>query len=197
MMTLRKRIFIIASVVVLLILATSLLLIVWSGRDKTEIIEEPAATTTSPILGQQNIIPNSILNDKSEQPLTVKTPSTEEMEKNAAKQLAKIFIERYATYSTDLPYQNIKDVESMVTENYWENLSVSINDNFEATSFVGVTTKAISSSFVSWDKTEAVLSVGVIETKEENGQTNKTNKNVIINVVKIGDDWLISSFSWE
>ena len=195
-MTLRKRIFIIASVVVLLILAISLLLIVWGNRDKTEIIEEPIATT-SPIFNQQTTIPNSILNDQSEQPLTVKTPTTEEMEKNAAKQLSKIFIERYATYSTDLPYQNIKDVESMVTENYWKNLSAVINDSFETTNFVGVTTKAISSSFVSWDKTEAVLNVGVVETKDESGEVNKTNKNVIVNVVKIGDDWLVSGFSWE
>ena len=196
MMTLRKRIFIIASVVVLLILAISLLLIVWGNRDKTEIIEEPIATT-SPIFNQQTTIPNSILNDQSEQPLTVKTPTTEEMEKNAAKQLSKIFIERYATYSTDLPYQNIKDVESMVTENYWKNLSAVINDSIETTNFVGVTTKAISSSFVSWDKTEAVLNVGVVETKDESGEVNKTNKNVIVNVVKIGDDWLVSGFSWE
>lgn len=197
MMTLRKRIFIILSIVILLILAISLLLIVWGNKNKENTTPENSSTTT-PILNQQNNnnIPDSIINDKNEQTLTVKTPTTEEMEKNAAKQTAKIFMERYGTYSTDLPFQNIKDVESIVTDGYWSQLSSVINDSYQTNEFIGVTVKAISSAFVSWDGNEASVNVGILETKEQNGQTTTTNKNAIVKLKKV-DTWLVSGFSWE
>lgn len=189
--SLRTRIFILISVALLIILAISIFLMMRFGKDQpaTEITNTPAGS-----------LPNATSPDTIPAGTSVSAPgirqlSPEEIEKNAAKQLAKIFIERYGTYSSDNESSNIKEVENLVVSALWSKLSAKIGQG-ASEEFMGMTTRVISTELQDWTGESARATLQVVRVEERNGVTNNLHQNAEVNLIKSGGNWLVENFKW-
>lgn len=195
-MSLRARIFIIISVVVLLILSVSIFLVV-KNRNK-EIVNVPENIPDS-----SNSSPSNEFNPVSGAGTQVPTGSpvkpltSLEVEQNGAEQLAKIFIERYGTYSTDNEFENIKEAEALVTKSLWSKISLGINVKNPNSGFLGLTTKVVSVDMVSWADSKAVFDLKIMRNENKNGVATSRYQNVTVEMVKENSVWLADSLIWK
>lgn len=194
-MSLRARIFIIISVFVLIILGISIFLVV-RNKNKTT-ADETGSPVNTP--GVNNGQPSNPASTGTPIPagLPAKTASPLEAEKNGVVQLAKVFVERYGTYSSDNNFQNIKEVESLVTRSLWSKISEPMNSKTTTQGFVGVTTKAISMDLASWSDSKATVEVKTTRTEERNGVMTTKYQNATAGLVKQNSFWLVDSFVWN
>lgn len=202
-MSLRARIFIIVSVVVLIILGISIFLM--SNFGKKIVSPSTPAAQNLPSTTQTN---NSPTNAATQPVANTPTPTipvnitSEDIEKNATKQLAKIFIERYGTYSTDSGSDNIRDVRSLVTPALWATLSARpgdtvVNENMAPSGvFYGISTQVFSMELINWLQDSAMISLQLVRTEERNGTRAAKHQNTEINMVKQNGKWLVQNFKW-
>lgn len=192
-MSLRVRIFIITSIVVLLVLGVSIFLIV--NKNKTAPAPESGAAPAGQTAGLPAPAPASIATSIPEG-LPAKTATPLEAEKNGVQQLAKVFVERYGTYSSDNNSQNIKDVQSLVTPALWSKLSGKITTT-SAGSFFGITTKVIGMDLTSWSDSKAMVELKIVRTEEKNGKFTTYYQNADVEMVKQNGEWLADKLTWN
>lgn len=203
MLSLRARLFVIISLVVLFVLGISVFLVIRSRQ--TPAGTESTGTTVNGI--PVNVIDSSNFNynpnvatplagGEIPQGTPIKPASSIEIEQNAARQLAKIFVERYNSYSTDNNFQNIIDVKELVTPELWQTLSAKIGKNPAAGPFVGVTTKVFTSEIKTWDASSAAVSLSTAIGEEKNGVISNRQQTITIDLIKSGDNWLVAKFEW-
>lgn len=195
MTTLRSRIFIMISVVVLLILGISVGLTVFFKK-KAPVVEQTATTTPTNTIDTQNF-PAQITTPATKVPegLPVKQATTEEVQKNVAKQMARIFIERYATFSSDNNGDNIREVESIVTKELWAEISKRLNVAPTGI-FSGATTKVFAVDVTEFASGQAKVAMMTQRTITKGAATEQKNENVNVWLVKAGDSWLVNKFEW-
>lgn len=195
MITLRSRIFIMASVVLLIILAISVFLVVASRKKAAAPAGgEPAAAPTA--IDEQNF-PAQITTEPTVVPAgtPVKPPTSEEVMKNTAKQMARIFIERYGTYSTDNNGDNIREVETLVTKALWGDISQRIGVK-PVGEFIGVTTRVAAVDIAEYSADAAKISLNTQRTTTKGTQTETKTARADVWLIKSGDNWLVSKFEW-
>ena len=199
MLTLRARLFIIISVVVFLILGISIgLLFLRRSQNKPEVtppvvVETGDATTTNslPLITTpvKTPVENSVPTG-----LQVKERTPEEVTQNGVKQYAKIFIERYATYSTDSNFQNIRDVEGLVTPRFWRVLSPQLATTPATGSFTGVTTQVVMVSILNWQNTLATVELKTKQmTTKGTSPAATTYVTYKVKMEKLANAWLVDS----
>lgn len=203
MMSLRTRLFIIISLVILIILGISIFLVITFGKKTVT----PTPTGQDLTVNEQtSVVPDS--NGSTVQ--IVDTPvntvpvniSTEDIEKNTAKQLAKVFIERYGTYSTDNGTENVKEVKSLVVPALWTNLSaklstVEVNENQAPVgAFSSMSTQVFNMELNNWTQTGATIAMQLVRVEEKNGTRTTKHQNAEVNMVKQNGQWLVQNFKW-
>lgn len=191
-MTLRTRIFIVISLIVLFILGVSIFIIYLSKRSTPIAGQENGVNTAGEVIPVQGAEQTPVETSGA----SVPKQTSEEAIKNAALQMAKIFIERYASYSTDNDYQNIKEVEGLVTAGLWSRLSSKIGQPV-GKEFLGVTTQAVSSGFDSYTANSATVRIQTTQIQDKNGVIAKANKEVIVHEVLSDGNWLVDKFEWK
>jgi hypothetical protein len=191
-MSLRARIFIIISVIVLFILAVSIFLFVRSKKNNTTSTNELPGTGASQ-QGDQAAVSGTVIPSG----VPVKTLTAEEMEKNSVEQLAKIFVERYGTYSTDNEFQNITESQSLVTGQLWTKISAAMKVKNKPTVFFGVTTKVVSTVLSDWSSDKAVVVLKTIRTENKEGVVKNNYQNATVGMVKVGANWLADTITWN
>ncbi|MFH1291768.1 MAG: hypothetical protein ABIH87_01040 [bacterium] len=201
-MPLRTRIFILVTVVVLMILAISLFLFTFFKGSKPENNQTVDSTTIESttdlydtgtsdiqILGQDGQIVQ-ISN------VVVEPMSQEQIEKNAAEKLARIFIERYGSYSNQNEQQNIKEVEVLSTKDLWAEISKKIGGE-SGTKYVGVVTKVVTSKITLWQEISATVELYAMREVEENNKVQTSQQAVVVYMVKTDGQWLVDDFKWQ
>lgn len=194
-MTLRSRIFVIISLIVLFVLGVSLLLVVRANKKKS------APETSSPSSGYSNETANqrganvSPQNQGATAPVVKETPRAPTLGslQNSVKQYARVFIERYATYSSDNNFQNIKEAQSMVTPELWARISKKI-DSRSAGGFIGVTVRVVAAEMKNWSGDRAEVEMRLIKNEEKDGVSSTVYSEANVWVVKTGDKWLVEKF---
>lgn len=194
-MSLRARIFIIVSVIVLLVLSVSIFLYV-RGKNKNNNPIPVETTPTSTGTGEV-VLPSGQGATEIPAGIPVKTITPLEAQKNGVEQLAKTFVERYGTYSTDNESQNIKESQELVTPALWAKIGASLGASSSGQPFYGITTKIISTNITSWSETKATVSLKAMRTEDKNGTISSRNQNVTVEMVKEGEKWLASSIAWN
>ena len=197
MLPLRTRIFILISLAVFAVLALAIFLTVLNKK-KTEVEEtgklpEGGGVVKTVVLSDgKTIVTNPI-----EQGLTPKKPTTLEAEKNSVIQLARIFVERYNSYSSESDFQNLFEVKGLVTEQLWQRISGPIGRTAATGTFAGITTQVFSSQFDVWK--EAAASVKLVAKIEEdkNGTVTERSATVIVELSKHQGQWLVEKFTWQ
>lgn len=197
MLTFRAKIFIVVSAVLLVFLSVSVFLLIM-GKNK-EAAAPVGQTETPGVLDKDNFDPNAI----GTKPL-IQAPAgtpvapltTAEVWKNAARQMAKIFTERYGTFSSDNESANIRELEPLVTPNFWRALSGKIKPAASG-EFYGVTTVAAASDFIEYGETEAKISVTTQRTETKGAVVSEKNQKAEVTLIKSGEQWLVSGFEWK
>ncbi len=193
-MSLRARIFIIVSILVLLVLGISLFLVV---RSRNKSANPPSNTTTGSVGSNTQTNGQTQTGTQTPAGLPAKTVTPEEAEKNGVIQLAKVFVERYGTYSTDNNFQNIIEVKSFVTPALWLKISAQMNTKTTTQSFVGMTTKVISMNLTSWSDTQATVELKTTRTQEKDGMVTTSYQTATVNMVKVNSVWLVDKLVWN
>jgi len=196
MLTIRARLFIFISIIVLILLAISVFLLISWKNKKAEL---EITNNSTEFMGDVSpaIVPSKDIIKEIPRGIEIKPLTTEEIEKNAAKQASKIFIERYASYSTDNAYQNVRDVEGLVKDGLWNRLELQIKDDVGNVEFNGLTTKVFVVEMDEWGGNDAIFSLKVLKTENKNGVVSNYQDAYYVNVVKEGDKWLVSDFGKE
>lgn len=199
MFTLRARIFIITSVIVLLILGISIGLLLFS-RSRQAPASPPAAPIVDTTSGATNTLPiitaplKTEVQDTVPTGIPVKERTPTEVTQGAVKQFAKIFIERYTTYSTDSNFQNIRDVEELVTPRLWSILSAKLATPPASTAFTGVTTQAIMVTLLDWQDTAATLEIKTRQVTTKGASASATTYVTYkVRLEKQANAWLVDS----
>ncbi len=194
MISLRARIFIVVSLVVLFILGVSIFLFVRSKNKNNATVNNVANNVSS---GSDNTSGNTPLPVTNLENLKVPKLSTIETEQKAVQNLAKIFVERLNSYSSESRYQNMKDVESLVTASYWKQLSAKIPANIPNNSpnFYAVSVEAYSAKLSAWTDKTASVDLQVKITESKSGVITKKDAQAKVSLLKNGDKWLVDNFN--
>lgn len=196
MMSLRSRIFIVISLVVLFLLSVSIFLYVRS-KNKNNPAVDNAGNTTLPSDGANNTPGSTVLPVTNLQNVNVPKTSVLETQQKAAQNLAKIFVERLNSYSSESRYQNMLDVQSLATDGYWKQLSAKIPANIPSNSpnFYAVSVEAYSAKISSWTDSAATVELQVKIAEEKSGVITKKDAQAKVNLVKNGENWLVDNFT--
>lgn len=182
-----KRIVIILTVILALAIGGWYALQWWSNRPAPV----PALSTN-----QEPAAPSPI------QPAPVQpVPSPAGSADRAVQVAAMTFAERYGTFSTDAPYENIKRILTLVTPSLAVELQASMKSGTlpGAGGFYGVTTRALSAAITS--ATETVALVKVSTQQQENvsrqGASQLSYKVLTLTLDHSSGAWLVSGARWE
>jgi len=192
MITLRARIFIFISIIVLLIIGISLLIIVMTRKGNAT----PPATGTEATTAQNDGVANAPAQGIVPTPvagLAVRPQPTLDAQKNAVKQLARLFIERYNSFSSNNEWVNITEVKDLVTADVWSKISQYIGKNSGGTA-VAVVTQAVSVSLSNWQDTSATVLISTVRDETRNSVTQHLQKNYQVEMLKVGEQWLVNKF---
>ena len=186
MFTSRQKLFIVFSILVGLV-AAGLLIYKLTGKSKVPAVSNLANTTST----NQNASQPSSVTPKP----VIKKLTAEEQEQLYVRQLAGIFTERFATYSSQNNNQNITDVLNLATEKMggW----LKSQGSADSTVYKGVTTEVIAGQVESLVDDTAQVRVDTRRLIEDlNGQKTE-NKSATVKLVKSGEDWKVDGFYWE
>lgn len=118
-----------------------------------------------------------------------------EQQRLYAKQLARIFVERFSSYSNQNDNRHIDDVLDMSTAQMAEWLETQRQAPGDVHS--GVTTVVIASRVTSFSDSSAEVAVDVQQLVEEAEEESTQQRSGRVNLVKVGDDWKVNGLYWD
>ncbi|MDO8509700.1 MAG: hypothetical protein Q7S24_00995 [bacterium] len=199
MLSLRARLFFIISLIVMAILGISLFLIFKPKADLTPVVDNSAENTDASLPVNNNlnsgvVVDNPLAGGELAKNITVKPTTKEENQENSVRQLAKVFFERYNTYSSDNNYQNILDVKALVTPEYWLTLENKVIQKPAINQpFVGVTTKVLMVELKEIKDASAQVYLKSNVNEERNGVITNRYQELIVSLVKVNGVWLVNA----
>ncbi len=114
--------------------------------------------------------------------------------------VARIFVERFGSYSTETDYANVDDVMPIATSSLQKRLQTLAEEARRAVagSYYGVSTNVIKVTVES--QTDAAATLLVKTQREEAfdspGNTSVRYTDIRVEFVKVGEDWFVNDFSW-
>jgi len=203
-MPLRTKLFIIIGVIVLIILSISMFFLVGAEKIKEKIdpsASTPALTDTNSSQSTQTNVDQQVgqtVNDVDVSKVEIKKLTSEETEKNGVRQLARIFTERYGSYSTDSNFQNVKDLESLSTNDLWQVLKAKIGTTQNGSEYLGMSTKVVSMKLTKWGASSAQVDLDTLRKEEKSGGAiTSKNQSITVYLVKTSGKWLVDDVKWE
>lgn len=179
----RRKLEVIAAVLILILLIVLLFFIF----RKAPVTEEVPANTS---------VPTQVTPEVN--PALVPTPGVV-----SAGTIARTFVERFGSYSSETDFANVDDVMKLATISYQaelEALVASYRRQFDAEAgYTGVSTQVITLKTVS--ETDAATTFLVTTQREEAvgtpGNTTLRYQDAQVELVKSGDNWLINDLTWK
>lgn len=180
----RKRILVIASIVIGVILA--FLLFIFVIRDR--------GVPTEPAQNQAAQGSNSTIDNKNQKAAeTIAKPIDDD---TTIKQLARIFVERFGSYSNQNDNQHIVDALALSTkrmQSYIQSKEISFNPSYE-----GVTTIVVASHVVSKNQSTATVTVDVQRIIRTSGTEKIEYQTGTVGFVKdTSGQWKVDSLFWK
>lgn len=122
-------------------------------------------------------------------------PPTEDQTELFARQSARLFVERFLTYSNQNNNEHIEDVEDLVTARMraW----IRTQKQEEGDDYQGVQTQVISSEIENISPESAVVSFDGRQVLQ--GPTKSESQNISgrVNLTRNGNGWLVDGLFWE
>jgi len=185
----RKRLFIIIGLVSFVIIAI-VLVILFLTKDKVDNTESVVETPQENI---DNTTNNG--NQNNTNTPTVKELPPQNPEEVSAKQVARIFVERFETYSNQNDNSHIDDVLFLVTDSMvsW----VKEQSLQQSSDYQGVTTQVLASNVSDLTSNSATVNIEAWQTVENSEGTVSLQKSGEVNLVKVGAEWKVDGFYWN
>lgn len=114
--------------------------------------------------------------------------------------IARTFVERLGSYSTDVDYANVDDVKALVTSamsGELDRLVASVSG--QQTGYYGVSTKVISLKTVSSDDSSTTIDMTTQrkESFDTPANTSVRYQGITVELTKSGNRWLVSDYTWD
>lgn len=134
---------------------------------------------------------------------TTQTPSTTTSAtttQSSASTVARVFVERFGSYSTESNYTNIDDVMSLTTldlQGRLQSLLESAQTGAQS-DYYGVSTRLMSSKTEKTSDTSMTykMSTQRQESFDSPANTSVRYQDIRVVLVKSGENWLVSDFTW-
>lgn len=187
MLTLRQRIFAISGVTIAIVLIIVLGLIYRSKQvDPDEVISDTEVFDVE--------ISETGSEEFFEQP-PVEIPSDVDPDELLAKQVARIFVERFTTYSNQNDNAHIADALELSTESMQQWIKTQTLNN--SNEYQGVTTRVLSNSVTSIDDVNAVIEIAAQQEQRSATESVIVQKTGRVELTKIGETWLVQGLFWN
>lgn len=192
-MSRRNKIIIIA-VAVLVLIAVFLIFLLISENNVPPINSNQNAALTNQRVSSLNAANLNI----NIAPLQVtKQPNTQ----SVLTALARVFAEKYGSFSSEGNFENIKDLKSISTARLAALFDSYMSANpLSQTEFYGITTKAINTEIITLnaEETDAQILVGTqrAETKGS-GNPRVFYQNIILRILKSDNLWKVDAADWQ
>ncbi len=203
MISLRARIFVVISLIVLVVLSISIFLFV-RAKKQAVLKDQPVDTDSVPAETSDNnsssTAPAPVPATDNTSNLKVNPASSLDIQQNAAKQIAKIFLERFNSFSSESQYQNVRDIQTLVSKSYWSQLSAKmpatkVEQNITSP-FSSTITKVYSTKIVEWSDQLATVDLQAKIMEEKNGVIKNLDKQAKVDLTSDGKNWLVDKFEW-
>lgn len=121
----------------------------------------------------------------------------------SASTVARIFVERFGSYSSESNFANVDDVMSLASTGYQSTLKSLVaqyrQDLAANSGYTGVSTRVINAVLVSEAESAATF---LIKTQREEavgtpGNATLRYQDVEVDLIKVGEDWLINDLNWK
>ncbi len=115
--------------------------------------------------------------------------------------VARTFVERYGSFSSEAEYENIDDILALGTSTMkteFERIAREARAEVGG-GYYGISTRVISVSTLEESETSAVLEVQTQRTEAIDTPTNTSTRyqKIRLNMEKVNGKWLINGFQWE
>lgn len=180
---LRKPILITILVLFIFLVAVLLALFVRPKASPTPEPQQPAVTAP--------VAPALTLSERQEQESRASSATLQAQ--------AKMFAERYGSFSTEADYQNLKDLLPIMTDAFAAQTSAFILTVPKATEYYGVTTRVVAVKTDALDEAAGTASMTLgTQRQETKGTAAPTVKyqNLVLTFKKVGTEWKASSAVW-
>jgi len=182
-----------AIAVVLLFIA---FIIYW--RNQVSPAPVPAVASTPAITTSKDKATKSPTTSAKAPVVEVATPVGE----TSAVTVARTFVERLGSYSSEADAANIEDIMPMATASFQKKLESLVKEIRLSTSdaYYSVSTLVVTApKTVSATATDTVLSMTTqrVESKGDPGNTTKKYQSITITLVKSGTTWLVDGYTWK
>ncbi len=175
--------------IVLLVLFIFLLAVLLALFLKPKAVPQPAPQEQAT---QPDAVPEPTLSQRQEQESRASSATLQAQ--------AKLFAERYGSFSTEAQYQNLKDLMPVMTDAFAAQTAASIKNMPPATAYYGVTTRVVAVKTDALDEAggSASMTIGTQrqETKGTDAPTVKY-QNLALTFKKVGTEWKVSSAVWQ
>lgn len=170
------------------------LLLFWKQKAVTTVTttQTPATITTS------NNKPTSTTTTTD----TTATPAPIVVKETSAITVARTFVERLGSYSSESDAANIEDILPMATTSFQKELETIVREARASAdgSYYDVSTLVVTSpKTVSASATQTVLSMTTQREESIGDPSNTTKKyqSITVTLVKSGTTWLVSGYTWK
>lgn len=139
---------------------------------------------------------------KQEFEFTAPAMSASQKEQKLLEGQALIFAERFGTFSYYENFSSLQDLQPMTTVSFYQWIQNTYKGDLEAkysqqTLSFGVITQAIAVEFVDYSDSQAQVIVTTKRTERNNEQDITYDKDLRLNWVKQGGNWLINGAYWQ
>ncbi len=136
---------------------------------------------------------------------TVPEASAEEKLRSSISRLAAAFAERYGSYSNQGNFDNLSDLESLMTEKMWAETENFIEQSKasagDSSVYFGITTKAISVNIASIDEGAGTAKITIgTQRRESSGSMADSStikyEDLELFFLKVNDEWRVDTAKW-
>lgn len=191
----KQRTFLIIALVVLLVLILGLVYYFYSQPDSVSQQKDTSETTTQKKQPDQEIREATTETGTTQQEETAERQIEETTPETTAKQTARIFVERFASRSSQNDNQHLESIYSMVTEDM---RSWAEEQTVEQTrDYSGQTTEVVASDVEKIQEDQATIIVQVQQTRTEDGEEKTLQKEGRVELIKEEGSWKVDGLYWE
>jgi hypothetical protein len=194
MMTRRKRLLFLALIgAALLLLLAWILFALFSKPEPTPVVVEPVIEVVEEVVVEEEI--------EREPTVTEKASAEEEASRSQSADvisLSKTFVERYGSYSNEADFGNLKDVLTLMSDDFAEETQSFIDRTDAPNEYYGVNTKVITVDVENEDDATAYVIVNT-QREEAIGSTQNIEvkyQEIELRYVKESGEWKVDSAQW-
>ncbi len=191
MLTLRQRIFVISGIIIAIILAI-IFIILWQKKQREA---APAVDTTAETENTAAVLKEQTLVGVTPEAIRGTKPQNVDPDELLAKQISRIFVERFMTYSNQNDNKHVEDALKLATvemESFIKSQSLKKSNDYQ-----GATTRVLSSSIREKTENKIIVTVSVQQELRSAKTSEMVQKKGRVELVKGTNTWLVSGFFWE